>query len=153
MKALAEKDNYDKYVEIIRETEGLYDKTVSESGLSKGAFIVLWTLYDFGRPCTQKEICENWHENKQTVNSAVKKLIEEGYIDIAPSPVNLREKLLTFTEKGRFFSKRTIGKVFDAEKRAFNRLLEDEQKEAVRISEKYYKLLKEEIDLIKGEEK
>ena len=150
---MQEKSIYECYEEIRRKTEELCDKSITDSGLSKGAFIVLWTLYDFGRPCTQKEICEVWHENKQTVNSAVKKLVEEGIIDIAVSPENQREKLLTFTEKGRFLSMRTVGKLFVAEKRAFDRLLEEEQKEAVRISKKYYEILKEEFDSVKGEKK
>ena len=71
--------------------------------------MIIWSLFDFGRPCTQKEICRDWLVNKQTINSAAKKLSEEGIIDIAPSPENLREKLLVFTEKGKFLAMLTLG--------------------------------------------
>ena len=115
--------------------------------------MIIWTLYDFGRPCTQKEICDDWYENKQTINSAAKKLAEEGIIDIAPSPENFREKLLVFTEKGKFLAMRTVRKLIEAEKNAFFRLSEEEQAEAIRISQKHYEILKEEFSKIKGENK
>ena len=113
--------------------------------------MIIWSLFDFGRPCTQKEICRDWLVNKQTINSAAKKLSEEGIIDIAPSPENLREKLLVFTEKGKFLAMRTAGKLVAAEKNAFSRLSEEEQAESIRISLKHYEILKEEFAKIKGE--
>lgn len=119
--------------------------------MAKGQVMIIWTLFSFGRPCTQKEICDDWYENKQTINSAAKKLIEEGYIDIAPSPENFREKLLTFTEKGKFLAMRTVEKMLAAEKRAFARLSENEQEELIRINKKHYDFLKEEFKKIKGE--
>ena len=79
--------------------------------------------------------------------------MEEGIIDIAPSPENFREKLLVFTEKGKFLAMRTIEKMIAAEKNAFGRLSEEEQAEAVRISKKHYELLKEEFGKVKGENK
>ena len=115
--------------------------------------MVIRTLYDFGRPCTQKEICDDWYENKQTINSAAKKLSEEGIIDIATSPENSREKLLVFTEKGKFLAMRTVRKLIEAERNAFNALSEDEQNETIRITQKYYEILKNEFSKIKGEEK
>ena len=145
------KNIYEEFEEKRRELDEVYDKSMGLFGLSKGAFMVIYTLYSLERPCTQKEICEDWHENKQTVNSAVKKLIEEGIIDIAPSPENLREKLLTFTEKGKFLAMRTVRKMIEAEKTAFGKLTEEEQKEAARITGKFCELLKKEFEKTKGE--
>lgn len=145
------KNIYEEFEEKRRELDEVYDKSMGLFGLSKGAFMVIYTLYSLERPCTQKEICKDWHENKQTVNSAVKKLIEEGIIDIAPSPENLREKLLTFTEKGKFLAMRTVRKMIEAEKTAFGKLTEEEQKEAARITGKFCELLKKEFEKTKGE--
>lgn len=121
--------------------------------MAKSQMMIIWTLWDFGKPCTQKEICEDWYENKQTINSAAKKLIEEGYIDITPSPDNFREKLLMLTEKGKFRAMRTVEKMVLAEKNAFAGLSEEEQNEFIRIYKKYYEMLKEEFSKIKGETK
>ena len=141
------------YQNIRRKSDDDWGKTVSLFGMAKGQLMIIWTLFNLGRPCTQKEVCDDWYENKQTINSAAKKLIEEGYIDIAPSPDNFREKLLVFTEKGKFLAARTVGKMLLAEKNAFARLSEKEQDELISINKKHFDLLKEEYDKIKGETK
>ena len=144
-------DNYDLFENIRRKTNDEYDRMASSFGMSKGEMMIIWSLFDFGRPCTQKEICDDWYENKQTINSAAKKLSEEGIIDIAPSPENSREKLLVFTEKGKFLAMRTVKKLIEAERNAFSRLSEEEQAESIRISQKHFEFLKEEFEKIKGE--
>ena len=138
-------ERYELYQSISRKTDDEWDGAINRFGMAKGQLMIIWTLFSFGRPCTQKEICDDWYENKQTINSAAKKLIEEGYIDIAPSPENFREKLLVFTEKGKFLATRTVGKMLLAEKNAFNSLSEEEQDELIRISDKHYAFLKKEF--------
>lgn len=134
-----------------RKTDDLYRSAESIFGFSKGVMMIIWTLSAFDRPCTQKEICEDWCESKQTINSATKKLISEGIIDIAPSPDNFREKLLVFTEKGKFLAMRTAKKLIEADMNAFGRLADEEQDEMIRINQKYYEFLKEEFAKVKGE--
>ena len=143
--------NYDIYESIRRKTNDEYEAALGGFSVSKSAMMIIWSLYDFGRPCTQKEICDDWYENKQTINSATKKLVEEGYIDISPSPENSREKLLVFTEKGKFLAMRTVRKLIEAERNAFEALSEEEQNETIRITQKYYEMLKNEFSKIKGE--
>ena len=146
-------EKYEEYQSIRRKTDDEWDNAINHFGMAKVQIMIIWTLFCLERPCTQKEICEDWYENKQTINSAAKKLIEEGYIDIAPSPENFREKLLTFTEKGKFLAMRTVAKILFAEKTAFARLSEDEQEKLIDINKKYCGFLKEEFDKIKGENK
>lgn len=146
-------EKYEQYQAIRRKTDDEWDSAITAFGMAKGQIMIIWTLWDFDRPCTQKEICDDWYENKQTINSAAKKLVEEGYIDMAPSPENFREKLLVLTEKGKFFAMRTVGKALDAEKKAFGRLSKEEQDELIRIQKKHLEFLKEEFDEIKGENK
>ena len=147
---MEEKSNYERYEAIRRKTDDEYESIISAFGISKSTMMIVFTLYSLGRPCTQKEICEDWYENKQTINSAAKKLAEEGIIDIAPSPENLREKLLVLTEKGKFLAMRTVGKMLLAEKAAFGKLSEEEQEAAIMLSEKFHRYLKEEFEKIKG---
>ena len=106
-------EKYEQYQAIRRKTDDEWNVAINHFGMAKGQIMIIWTLYDFGRPCTQKEICDDWYENKQTINSAAKKLSEEGIIDIAPSPENSREKLLVFTEKGKFLAMRTVKKLIE----------------------------------------
>ena len=144
-------ERYEMYQSIRRKTDDEWNSAINLFGMAKGQIMIIWTLFDFGRPCTQKEICDDWYENKQTINSAAKKLSEEGIIDIAPSPENSREKLLVFTEKGKFLAMRTVRKLIEAERNAFNALSEDEQNETIRITQKYNEILKKEFSKIKGE--
>ena len=144
-------ERYELYQSIRRKTDDEWDCAINRFGMAKGQLMIIWTLYDFGRPCTQKEICDDWYENKQTINSATKKLVEEGYIDISPSPENSREKLLVFTEKGKFLAMRTVRKLIEAERNAFEALSEEEKNETIRITQKYYEMLKNEFSKIKGE--
>ncbi len=146
-------EKFEQYQAIRRKTDDEWGSAITAFGKAKGQIMIICTLWDFDRPCTQKEICDDWYENKQTINSAAKKLVEEGYIDMAPSPENFREKLLVLTEKGKFFAMRTVGKTLDAEKRAFGRLSKEEQDELIRIQKKHLGFLKEEFDEIKGENK
>ena len=135
-------DKYEQYQAIRRKTDDEWNSAIDHCGMANSQMMIIWTLWDFGRPCTQKEICEDWYENKQTINSAAKKLIEEGYIDIAPSPDNFREKLLMLTEKGKFRALRTVEKMVLAEKNAISALSEEEQSEFIRIYKKHYEILK-----------
>ena len=153
MSSLDKKSNFEQYEAIRRKTDDEYESAISAFGLSKSCMMIIFTLYSLGRPCTQKEICDDWYENKQTINSAAKKLEEEGIIDMASSPENLREKLLVFTEKGKFLAMRTVGKLIFAEKSAFAKLSEDEQQTAICLSEKFHGYLKEEFEKVKGEDK
>ncbi len=144
-------EKFEQYIAIRRKTDDEWNSAINHFGMAKSHIMIIWTLFAFGRPCTQKEIWDDWYENKQTINSAVKKLVEEGIIDIAPSPDSFREKLLVFTEKGKFLAMRTVGKILAAEKEAFGRLSEEEQNELIRINKKHCELLKEEFEKIKGE--
>ena len=150
---LYKNENFEQFEEYRRKTDEEYASVMESFGFARAPMKILFTLFCFERPCTQKEICDDWFENKQTINSAAKKLIEEGIIDIAPSPENFREKLLVLTEKGNFLAMRTVRKMLEAEKNAFNNLSEEEQNELIRISEKHHSFLKKEFDKIKGENK
>ena len=146
-------DKYEQYQAIRRKTDDEWNSAIDHCGMAKSQMMIIWTLWDFGRPCTQKEICEDWYENKQTINSAAKKLENEGIIEMIPSKENFREKLMVFTEKGSAFAEKTVGKLVKAEKAAFDRFTEEEQKEILRLGRKHYELLKEEFDKLKGETK
>lgn len=150
---LPKSELYEEFEALRRKCDDEYRSAAGIFGFANGDMKILWSISSFGRPCTQKEICDDWCENKQTINSAAKKLAEAGIIKIVPSPDNFREKLLCFTEKGSTLAKNTVGKLVAAEQNAFNRLAKEEQTEVLRISKKHYELLKEEFEKIKGETK
>lgn len=148
---LKEYEKFEQYEVFHRKIDDEFTSFIDSFGLSKARMKIIWTVCEKGRPCTQKEVCDDWYENKQTINSAAKKLEEEGYIDIAPSPDNSREKLMFLTEKGKFLARRSVEKMLIADRIAFSRFTEEEQETVVRLNEKYYYNLKEEYEKLKGE--
>ena len=54
---------------------------------------------------TQSEICSFLYQPKQTVNSSLKKLASEGYIQLSVS--GHRSKQILLTEKGRELTSQT----------------------------------------------
>ena len=61
------------YNEIYREQDQLYRTAARIMGLSEGAFWLLYTLREAGRPLTQSHICAAGCLPKQTVHSALQK--------------------------------------------------------------------------------
>lgn len=144
-------EKFEQFEVFHRKIDDEFTTYIDSFGLSKAGMKIIWTICERERPCSQKDVCNDWYENKQTINSAAKKLEAEGYIDIAPSPDNLREKLMVLTEKGKFFARRSVQKMLLADRIAFSKFTPEEQEAAVRLNEKYYYNLKEEYDKIKGE--
>ncbi len=143
---------FERYCLCWKELDSLWDDTAEKLGLSPTAMMVVMGVA-IKEPITQKELCEMWAVNKQTLNSAVKKLIQEEYISLRPSNENFREKLLYFTEKGKALSEKTAVKMGTAEITAFNRLTSEEQKSLVFLMEKCIGFEKEEFKKITGGEK
>ncbi len=146
---MPESDKYAQMESFRRKIDEEYNSIETNFGLSKGSLMIIWTLTEFNRPCTQKEICIDWYENKQTINSAAKKLVADGIIEIIPSPDNFREKLLMLTEKGNNLVEHTTKRLIQAERRAFFRLTDEEQDESLRITQKHYNFIKEEFAKLK----
>lgn len=63
-----------------KELDELYHETALKMGISDSAFCIFYILYNLGDGCLQKDICHEAFANKQTVNSSIRKLVQEGYI-------------------------------------------------------------------------
>lgn len=131
--------------------EELYRKAAEKIGLSYSAYAIFYGLYSKKCPATQKELCEEWGINKQTINSSVKKMVSEGLLEVNPSPENSREKLVSFTENGKKFAENRLEKLIEAEQNAFLGFTEEEQEAAVKLSEKAVALYRKEFSKLIGD--
>ncbi len=145
------KDQYTKFISINYKIEELYHVVAEKMEFSDSAFKVMYGLCEAAHPCTQKEICERWSLNKQTVNSSIKKLVEQGVLKITPSENNFREKLVSFTEKAELTTKKTVFKIMEAEQAAFEKFTERERETAITLSEKQFGFMKDEFSKLVGE--
>ena len=64
----------------MKKLDDLYRGAAKHCGMAECAFWILYTLRVEDRSFTQVGLCEFLAEPKQTVNSALKKLVAEGYL-------------------------------------------------------------------------
>lgn len=136
-----------EYNSIIKENEGIYHKVAKKNGLSNGAFWILYMMCEEEGNLTQSAVCDAFYQPKQTVNSAIKKLEQEGFVELE-TVAGRHGKHINFTQKGWKFAEDTIFKVIASEQKALDGLSLKEQEEFFRLFRKFTKLLKENMEEI-----
>lgn len=121
---------------IYNENTLLYHRLARACGLTDCAFWLLYTLRSEEAPLTQTQLSEQLSLPKQTVNSALKKLVEEGVLRLEAADGNLKNKRVCLTEAGETFLRRTVDRVFGVESAAAARLTEEERSALVALSQK-----------------
>lgn len=127
----------------------LYHDYAKSVGLSDAAFWLLYSLYEHGQPCTQKDLCTSWFYAPQTINTALKNLEEQGFITLELAPKSRKNKQIFFTDEGKVLVNQKIIPLVYAEERSFERLEEQERLELLSLTQKHIELIEEEIGLIK----
>lgn len=130
-----------EYNTIFKENDEVYRCAAKTLGISDCSLWILYTLRTEQEAITQKEICEAFYYPKQTVNSALKKLENEGYIALTEMK-DRRSKKITLTESGKKLAARTADKLIEAELAAMSELTDEEQKRFIELFRKYTGLLK-----------
>ena len=130
------------YNELYKEQDDLYRAAARGFGLSDCAFWVLYALREAGQPMTQSGVCAAVYQPKQTVHSALKKLIGEGYLRLAEGR-DRRSKHLVLTEQGEALVHRTVDPVMTAETAAMSTLTEDERAQLLALQRRYNAALRQ----------
>lgn len=139
-----------EYNEIFKEIDDIYRGIARIFRLPECAFWILYTLRVEELPLTQSEICNLQYQPKQTVNSALKKMSEDGYIKLVHES-NQRSKRICLTEKGERLAEKTVDKVSAAEAAALIGLSDDEQEQFFYLLKKYKGLLREKIEVLSSD--
>lgn len=126
----------------------LYHDYAKSVGLSDASFWLLYSLYEHGQPCTQKDLCNYWFFAPQTINTALKILEEQGYITLKLAPESRKNKQILLTETGRILVNEKIAPLVRAEERSFERLSSKERDRLFDITQKHIEVLEEEINRI-----
>ncbi len=117
-----------------------------KQGLSDSAYDILQAILILGEGCTQTEIYKYCYLNKQTVNSSVKKLKEDGLIDFTRRAG--RKIHIHFTKLGEQIVNEKILPIEQAESDVFEEMTKEEQKEILRLMNKYFDNFKSKINNI-----
>lgn len=113
----------------------LYHKIAMKHGLSDSAYSILEAVLILGSGCTQTEIYRYTLLNKQTVNSSVKKLSQDGLIRFQPG--NGRELKIYLTSQGEALVTEKILPIEQAVNEVFDEMTMEEQNEMLRLMKKY----------------
>lgn len=136
---------------IEKEISDFYGRISNGSVFSDSALWILYFLRLTGKPLTQSEICTMMFQSKQTVNSTLKKLCDEGYIIFKSSEKDKKRKPIYLTEKGERLCADSADKVISAETAALENFSEEELAAFISLHKKYFDNLKESFSLIYGE--
>ena len=130
------------YNELYKEQDDLYRAAARGFGLSDCAFWVLYALREAERPMTQSDVCAAVYQPKQTVHSALKKLIGEGCLRLAEGR-DRRSKYLVLMEQGEALVRRTVDPVMAAETAAMDTLTEAERTQFLSLCRRYNTALRQ----------
>ena len=136
-----------EYNKETKRLDDLYRCAAKQCGISECAFWILYTLRSEERQFTQAEICEFLIEPKQTVNSALKKLVAEGYLALS-SGTDQRSKRVCLTEKGERFVKAHVDRVPEAEAAALGAMTAAERDALIRLTGRYRALFAQKLNCI-----
>lgn len=125
---------------VDKEFNDLYHEVALKMNISDSAFSIFYILYNLGDGCLQKDICYECFANKQTVNSSIRKLEQEGYLYLKQG--RGRDKHIFLTDQGKGFIEKHIIPVVQKENAAFTALETEEQKELLRLVKVYIGNLK-----------
>lgn len=130
-----------EYNSIIKEHEDLYRQLAKRFGMSECSFWILYSLRETTTSITQSELCYALSQPKQTINSALKKMQDYGFIELLINQ-DRRKKYIRLTDKGALLAQETVDKVILLENQTFDTFTEEEQSLFLQLLHKYTDNLK-----------
>ena len=127
----------DKLIEQFQNMDNAYEAYAKSRGLTYLSLMVLDEIYAFGDGCTQKQISEDTHYPKQSINLVVKAFLEDGIVELRELPENRKNKGITLTDKGRQLCDDVIVPLLRQEEAAMLEMGEKESAELLRLVELY----------------
>ena len=109
---------------------GLYSSWAASKNINYYLLFVLYAL-EGETAVTQKKICMCTGLTKQTANSVIRSLKENGYIELAKGHEDRREKQILLTEKGAAYSSELLTPLRRMERRVLEIMGSDRVREMV----------------------
>lgn len=128
------------YNKETKKLDDLYRSAAKTCGMAECAFWILYTLRVEEKSFTQAEICEFLVEPKQTVNSALKKLVAEGYLALSAG-TDQRSKLA----KGEQLARERVDRIPEAEAAALRAMSPDDRAAFLRLTRQYRLLFEQQL--------
>lgn len=126
---------------LMSETDAVYHEAALRLGMSDSILQILYILCDKGGNCPLGEILALSGISKQTINSALRKLEEEGTVYL--EEMGGRKKRVCLTEKGRELAERTVVKLMEIENGILDSWPRAHVEQYLELTRRYLTALKE----------
>lgn len=126
---------------LVKSIEDFYHELALSLSLSDCAFDILYAVTELGDGCLQRDICRKMACPKQTVNSAMKRLVQEGLLRMEAG--RGREMQIFLTERGRQYLDERFDSVIRLENAAYSAFTKEEWGEYIRLTRKHLGALRQ----------
>ena len=131
-----------EFNEVMKENNDLYSNLAKKFKMSDCMLWILYILREENKVLTQSDICNMMCIPKQTVNSSLKKMEAEGYIELL-NINDKRSKQVSLTEKGLDLANNTVDIIISKENNSLSKMDEKEQELLINLLRKFNDLLKD----------
>lgn len=134
-----------RFNSLITQTDSIYREAAFKLGLTYSAMMVLYAVLNNGGSCPISDICA-FGINKQTVNSALRKLETEDVVFWEAA--GGRRKNVRLTENGMALAEKTILKIINIENEIFASWTKNERETYIELTKRYMNQLSEKVSKI-----
>lgn len=135
-----------EYNHLYKELEDLYHDVSLNAKLADSVFDIFYGIFELGDGCLQRDICQTSFLSKQTINSAIRKMEQNGWIRLIPGKG--RSMQIFLTDSGQNIMQEKIYPIVDAENAAIATLTPEECRQMLLLHRKYAAALKNEFSKI-----
>lgn len=134
---------------LLNRLDHIYSEFSRACGLSDCAYWMLVDTSTAGGSIAVSRLTSEWFYSKQTINSAIKTLTARGFATLEFAEGSHKNKVVRLTEAGMRFAEQYALPAQEAEQQAFEVLEPWEQREIMRLIEKFSHALGDECDVFK----
>ena len=130
---------------MLCEVQKIYQSLLSSKKLSDSEYVLLFSILEMGEGCLQKEIAQRSSTSKKTLNSTVKKLEQDGLIELKSGKYpNMH---IYLTDKGREYVFENIIPIISAENKMMESISDKDFENFVSNVSKYISIFKENVEV------
>ncbi len=130
-----------RFNRLLSEIDEAYHEIALRQGFSDSVMAILYALSDNDGKCRLTDLIKYSGVNKQTINSALRKLEKDDIVYLEPA--GGKSKRVCLTAKGFATVRETVDKVMDVEKAIYASWSREEWEIYVQLTERYLRQLRE----------
>lgn len=137
-----------KFNGLYKECEDIYRCSAKFLNISVCTMWVLCVLSEQEIPPTQRQLCEQLSQPKQTINSTIASLERQGIVQLTPVSGNRKEKQVVLTKEGIQYVNEKIKPFINVEQEIFIEMGEKDSDEYLRLMQKCITIYREKIESV-----